>query len=99
MATVFSSPVQVLKKSAPRPWGKQATSGAAIITSWASKLCPSPCLDPPSPWGPEAKLTSSGLVGEPTVHARMGVTQTPAFLLAQGLSVILKCIMVWIPFF
>lgn len=29
----------------------------------------------------------------------MGITQTPAFLLVQGLSVVLKRIMVWIPFF
>lgn len=29
----------------------------------------------------------------------MGITQTPAFLLAQGLLVVLKRITVWIPFF
>lgn len=52
-----------------------------------------------SPWRPEVKLTISGLVNEPAAHARMGITQTPAFLPAQGLLVVLKRIMVWIPFF
>lgn len=55
---------------------------------------------PPESMGTrEAKLTSSRPVGQPAAHARIDLIHTPAFLPTQGLSVVLKRIMVRIPFF
>lgn len=76
----------ILKKSTPRPGvirsplGLQPHHGSVHDQSSVK----SPCLVPPSPWGPEAKLTSSKPVGEPSVHAWMSITQTPAFFKPKG---------------
>lgn len=94
----FQVSTHVLKKSTSRPGVFRPPLGLQLHHGFQSSV-KSPCLVPLSPWGPESKLTSSKLVGEPTVHAWMSVTQTPAFLQAQGLSVVLKCITVRIPFF
>lgn len=84
----FQAPVQVLQpytlrpgKSRP-PQGPHGPQSSVRVLAWS-----------PESVGPEAEHTSSGLVGEPAARARMGVTQTPAFLPAQGLSVVLKRIM------
>lgn len=75
-----------LTKSTPRtgvirpPLGLQPHHGFVHDQSSVK----SPCLVPLNPWGPEAKLTSSILVGEPTVHAWMSITQTPVSLQAKG---------------
>lgn len=90
----FQAPVQVLKqytlrpgKSRPRQ-GPHGPQSSVRVLAWS-----------PESVGPEAEHTSSGLVGEPAARARMGVTQTPAFLPAQGLSVVLKRIMYGFHFF